>query len=115
MEPPRQPRDLQGLLRFALEGTASEDSTTPTVMFEARRMWLEEALKGLSVDVVEELTHSLQALAPERIQCPEEDPQEMEEALDRIIEFVDSIDMANGRSFFPQQWIMIVILTHFIF
>nr|CAG4642075.1 EOG090X0EEI [Eurycercus lamellatus] len=95
MEPPRQPRDMQGLLRFALEGTAHEDTTTVTSMSEERRQWLEEALKGLSVDVVAEISKSLNTLDPERVQSPEEDPQEMEEALESITDFVDSIDTAN--------------------
>jgi len=57
MEPPRQPRDMQALLRFAIQGTASEDPTTTTApMSEERRLWLEEALRGLSVDVVQEVS-----------------------------------------------------------
>jgi len=57
MEPPRQPRDMQALLRFAIQGTASEDPTTATApMSEERRLWLEEALRGLSVDVVQEVS-----------------------------------------------------------
>ena len=98
MEPPRQPRDMQGLLRFALDGTASEDRTTdtPLAMTEERRQWLEEALRGLSVDVVAEITRSLNILSPDRVLSPEEDPQEMEEALESITDFVDSIDTANG-------------------
>ena len=57
MEPPRQPRDMQALLRFAIQATASEDPTTTTApMSEERRLWLEEALRGLSVDVVQEVS-----------------------------------------------------------
>ena len=96
MEPPRQPRDMQGLLRFAIEGTASEDRTTTTSMTEERRRWLEEALRGLSVDVVAEISKSLNILNPDRVESPEEDPQEMEEALEMITDFVDSMDTANG-------------------
>lgn len=97
MEPPRQPRDMQGLLRFAIEGTSSEDRTTTTEMSEERRRWLEEALCGLSVDVVAEISKSLNILNSERVESPEEDPQDMEEALDVIHDFVDSIDTANGK------------------
>nr|CAG4640403.1 EOG090X0EEI [Daphnia pulex] len=95
MEPPRQPRDMQGLLRFAIEGTAAEDRTTTTSMSEERRRWLEEALRGLSVDVVAEISKSLNILNPDRVESPEEDPQEMEEALEMITDFADSMDTAN--------------------
>lgn len=96
MEPPRQPRDMQALLRFAIQGTASEDPTTTTApMSEERRLWLEEALRGLSVDVVQEISKALCILNPERVQSPEEDPQEMEEALETITDFADSIDTSN--------------------
>nr|CAG4645149.1 EOG090X0EEI [Leptodora kindtii] len=98
MEPPRQPHDLQGLLRFALEGGAIGDAEATegiSGLTEERRRWLEEALKGLSVDIVEELTKSLRILDPERVLSSEEEPEEMEEALERIIDFVDSIDTAN--------------------
>jgi len=95
MEPPRQPKDMQGLLKFALQGTKSEDPTTTTPMSEERKKWLEEALKGMSVNVVEELSKALRTLNPEKVQNLEEDPAIMEEALDIIIDYVDSIDTAN--------------------
>lgn len=98
MDQPRQPRDMQALLRFAIEGTASEDATTVTQMPEDRRRWLEEALRGLSVDVVAEISKSLNVLNPQRVESPEEDPQEMEDALEIIMDFVDSIDTANGNN-----------------
>jgi len=95
MEPPRQPRDLQGLLKFALQGTKNEDPTTMTPMSEERKQWLEEALKGMSVNIVDELTSALRTLNPERLQNLEEDPKAMEEALEIITDYVDSIDTAN--------------------
>nr|CAG4637384.1 EOG090X0EEI [Ceriodaphnia reticulata] len=64
-------------------------------MSEERRRWLEEALRGLSVDVVAEISKSLNVLNPDRVESPEEDPQEMEDALESITDFVDSIDTAN--------------------
>jgi len=64
-------------------------------MTDERRRWLEDALKGMSVDIVEELSKALRTLNPERILGPEEDAEEMEEALDGIIDFVDSMDTAN--------------------
>lgn len=98
----RQPRDLTGLLRFALQGTASEDPTSTSLeaMSEERRRFLEEALKGLSVDVIAEISKALNTLNPERVESPEEDAQELEEALETITDFVDSIDTANGTILF---------------
>merc|ERR1711963_542697 len=60
-EQPRQPRDLQGLLKFCMEATASEDAPAvvgdPAARLAAmdpeRKAWLEEALDNMSVDVVE--------------------------------------------------------------
>jgi hsp70-interacting protein len=102
MDPPRQPHDLQGLLRFAIQhgnpnGEAPAESQGTELMTEERRRWLEDALKGMSVDIVEELSKALRTLNPERILGPEEDAEEMEEALDGIIDFVDSMDTANGK------------------
>ena len=110
MEPPRQPKDMQGLLKFALQGTKSEDPTTTTPMSEERKKWLEEALKGMSVNVVEELSKALRTLNPEKVQNLEEDPAIMEEALDIIIDYVDSIDTANGIAILSYQLLKFLIL-----
>nr|CAG4641237.1 EOG090X0EEI [Eulimnadia texana] len=64
-------------------------------MDENRRKWLEEALKGLSVNVIEELCKAMERLAPENVRNPDSNSEEMEEALEVIIDFVDSIDTAN--------------------
>lgn len=114
MEPPRQPRDMQGLLRFAIEGTSAEDRTTATSMTEERRRWLEEALRGLSVDVVAEISKALNILNPDRVESAEEDPQEMEEALESITDFVDSIDTANGNTANSTSSFFLIILLQFL-
>ncbi len=101
MEPPRPPRDMQGLLRFAIEGSdpngPDTDDAGGVVMTEDRRRWLEDALQGLSVNIVEELGKALRVLDPERVLCTEEEPEEMENALEVIIDYVDSIDTARGE------------------
>lgn len=76
MDQPRQPRDFQALMRFAIEGTAHEDTTTdtPLAMSEERRRWLEEALKGLSVDVIAEISKALNTLNPDRVLSPGRNP-----------------------------------------
>jgi hypothetical protein len=53
----------------------------------------------LSVDVVAEISKSLNILNPDRVESPEEDPQEMEEALEMITDFADSMDTANGMRY----------------
>nr|CAG4645842.1 EOG090X0EEI [Lynceus sp. MCZ IZ 141354] len=104
--PPRSTRsefysptiNLQGLIRFALTGTAGEDPTRPTQftpMDEERRVWLQEALTSMSVNVIEELSKALEVLNPERLANPEEEEDDFVEALECIIDFVDSIDTAK--------------------
>merc|ERR1711963_864195 len=69
-EQPRQPRDLQGLLKFRMEATASEDAPAvvgdPAARLAAmdpeRKAWLEEALDNMSVDVVEQLGNGIKLL-----------------------------------------------------
>merc|ERR1712047_84232 len=64
-EQPRQPKDLQGLLKFCMEATANEDAPAlpgdPAARLAAmepdRRAWLEEALDKMSVDVLAPLTN----------------------------------------------------------
>merc|ERR1712211_49156 len=66
-EQPRQPKDLQGLLKFCMEATANEDAPAvpgdPAARLAAmepeRRAWLEEALDKMSVDVVEQLGNGI--------------------------------------------------------
>ena len=43
-----------------------------------------------------QISKALCVLNPDRVQSPEEDPQEMEEALETITDFADSIDTSNG-------------------
>merc|ERR1712211_115010 len=69
-EQPRQPKDLQGLLKFCMEATANEDAPAvpgdPAARLAAmepeRRAWLEEALDKMSVDVVEQLGNGIKVL-----------------------------------------------------
>merc|ERR1712047_13897 len=62
-EQPRQPKDLQGLLKFCMEATANEDApavpSDPAAREPERRAWLEEALDKMSVDVVEQLGNGI--------------------------------------------------------
>ena len=56
-EPPRQPRDMQGLLKFCMEATKAEDApdnpeSALSTMDMERRQWLEHAFQSMSVDVI---------------------------------------------------------------
>lgn len=92
-EQPRQPRNLQGLLKFAMEATKAEDPTRESHfdrMDPERRRFLEEALKSLTIDVVEELNKAMKTLMDENAS---EDDQV--NALEVVSNFVADIDTAN--------------------
>jgi len=94
---PRQPKDLQGLLKFCLEATKDEDA--PAIpdnpedvlqsMDQQRRQWLEDALKGMSVDVVEQLGNGIKNLMSDSA-----DLDTKEETLDCLEDWLGNIDMA---------------------
>ncbi|XP_053695614.1 hsp70-binding protein 1 [Sabethes cyaneus] len=90
---PRQPRNMQGLLKFAMEATQSEDAPNPAhvdAMDPERRQFLEAALKSLTVDVIHEIEKAMKVLTD-----PEAADEDKAEALDVIIDFVQDIDAAN--------------------
>uniref|UniRef100_A0A182W6E9 Nucleotide exchange factor Fes1 domain-containing protein n=1 Tax=Anopheles minimus TaxID=112268 RepID=A0A182W6E9_9DIPT len=90
---PRQPRNLQGLLKFAMEATKSEDAPNAAQfqpLDDERRRFLEEALKSLTVDVVQELEKSMNVLLNN-----ESDENAKIDALETVTDFVEDIDTAN--------------------
>ncbi|CAG9797089.1 unnamed protein product [Chironomus riparius] len=92
-EQPRQPHNLQGLLKFAMEATKNEDPTVPSEFHQMdpeRRRFLEEALKSMTVDVVEELNKAMKTLIGGNAS---EDDQV--HALEVVTNFVADIDTAN--------------------
>ncbi|XP_015586417.1 hsp70-binding protein 1 isoform X2 [Cephus cinctus] len=95
---PRQPSNLQGLLRFAMEATRSEDaphSSQFQPLDEERKKFLDEALSSITVNVIEELQKAIKLLTGVGELQPGDDPSEYEVALERIADFVDNIDIAN--------------------
>ncbi|GAB0095984.1 hsp70 nucleotide exchange factor FES1 [Sergentomyia squamirostris] len=91
---PRQPTNLQGLLKFAMEATKAEDapgSSTIEPMDPERKKFLEEALKGLSVDIVQELINSLQTLSNS-----ESSESDQLDSLENINHYILNIDQANN-------------------
>lgn len=113
-EQPRQPRNLQGLLRFAMEATKAEDAPGNSElgpMDEERRTFLEDALKNLTVDVAKLLHDAIKILTNTEkihsIQLGETLPEDVDVSFSNILEFVDDIDIANdfckmgGFAIFP--------------
>ena len=93
----RNPKDLQALLKFCIEATKSEDAPndperTVEAMDEERRIWLEEALKGMSVDVFQELAKGIAILTDEERSGDED----RIEALHCIEDWIGDADMANN-------------------
>ncbi|KAK1127650.1 hypothetical protein K0M31_003148 [Melipona bicolor] len=95
---PRQPTNLQGLLRFAMEATNSQNVTSNTQfqpMDEERQEFLKQTLSSLSCNVIEELQRAIKLLSNVIDLRPDDDTSEHESALERIADFVDNIDIAN--------------------
>jgi len=89
----RYPRNLQGLLQFALNATASEDAPHPSAFHELepeRREFLEKALKEMTVDVVEILVKAIRQLVSEK-----STKDDQLQAIESILDQVDSIDTSN--------------------
>lgn len=97
---PRQPTNLQGLLRFAMEATNSQATATDSSnqfqpIDQERQQFLKETLSSLSVNVIEELQKAIKVLSNVVDLRPDDDTSEHETALERIADFVDNIDIAN--------------------
>lgn len=78
-----------------MEATRSEDAPHESrlqPMDEERRRFLEQALKSLTLDVVEEIEKAMKTLMD-----PSTDEEDKAEAIEIIIDFVQDIDAANGR------------------
>jgi len=100
---PRQPKDLEGLLKFCIQTTSSEDAKNDGESSEPlsseRLQWLQEAIKGMSVDVVQELLQGLQILNKPcvyDINAPECELKEVELAFEVILDRIGCIDMGNN-------------------
>ncbi|XP_076618671.1 hsp70-binding protein 1 [Colletes latitarsis] len=95
---PRQPRNLQGLLRFAMETTNSQGSTNDTSfnpMDKEKRQFLENMFSSLSCNVIEELQKNIKILSNVVDLGPDDDTSQYEIALESIADYVDNTDIAN--------------------
>lgn len=94
---PRQPTNLQGLLRFCMDATKAEDAPHEShfqPMDEERRKWLEEAIKSMTVDVIELLQKQIRILENVDKIKADDDITEYENAVEIILDHVDNIDIA---------------------
>lgn len=101
----RTPKDLKGLMKFCLEATKSEDTTSDGMapMDEERKRWLEEALNAMTVNPVERMKGCIDCL--KNTSSTEE---EKIQALEELIEWCENIDYSidfhkiGGFELFPQ-------------
>ncbi|XP_014249314.1 hsp70-binding protein 1 [Cimex lectularius] len=95
---PRQPRNLQDLLRFAVEsndGNAAANSREPprASLDPESREFISNALRALSVDVTKELLDAINVL--KTLEKYDQDPLVYENAFVTITDHIDNIDAAN--------------------
>lgn len=101
----RMPRDMKALMKFCLEATKSEDTTSEemTPMTEERRQWLENALVGMSVNPIQRIKGCMECLQ----NCSSSD-EERTQAMEGLIEWCEQADYAidfhkiGGFDLFPQ-------------
>lgn len=78
-----------------MEATKAEDAPHEShfqPLDEERRQFLEQALKSLTLDVVQEIEKAMKTLMD-----PSTDDNAKADAIEIIIDFVQDIDAANGR------------------
>lgn len=95
---PRQPTNLQGLLKYAMNAAQSEDTDNKPAVYpldQEKKEFLNNALSSLTVNVVEELQKSVKILSNVTNLRSDDDASEYENALERMADFVDNIDIAN--------------------
>ncbi|KAK9874295.1 hypothetical protein WA026_002648 [Henosepilachna vigintioctopunctata] len=94
---PRQPTNLPGLLRFAMDSTCGDDPTEQHFlpMDEDRKKFLEDALKSMTINVVEVLQEQIKKLIKVDTIKEADDVTEYLEALETILDYIDNIDIAN--------------------
>ncbi|XP_065171175.1 hsp70-binding protein 1-like [Atheta coriaria] len=93
---PRQPQNLQGLLRFAMEAQDGATQSTPQLqpLDDERRNFLQAALQSMSVDVIAIMKENITKLQQVEDISDDKVP-EMIEAFDCILDYIDNIDIAN--------------------
>ncbi|XP_075234395.1 hsp70-binding protein 1 [Lycorma delicatula] len=96
--PRRNPRNMQGLLKFLLETTKNEDGTHDSEfspMDEERKEFLMNVFESMSVNIAEKLTESLKVISQAVNITQQDDPSDCENALEVLTDLVDEVDVAN--------------------
>lgn len=92
---PRQPSNLQGLLRFAMEASDGPSSDyQPAPLDPERKEFLENALKSMTVNVTALLRSQIEILKDVENISESDVPAKLA-AFETILEYVSDIDMAN--------------------
>lgn len=93
---PRQPSNLQDLLRYSMEANSGGPSAAQRLpMDEERKKWLDNALKYMTTDVIQILLQAVDLLKTANTLSPNDDPREYEEALETVSGCVENLDVAN--------------------
>lgn len=99
---PRQPKDMTGLLKFCMQATKSEDAPrddTHVPIDPERLAWLQDAMKNMTVDVVQQLAEGIRILSQPYVydvNATDDEIGEAEVAFEAISDWVGNIDMANN-------------------
>jgi hsp70-interacting protein len=107
-EPPRPPRDIQGLLRYCIENAPQMASNSESLesnfngMSVERREWLNNALQSMTTDVVIQMIQCLDVIR-DGLKSSEatngvissESETRMESAIDTLIDYTGSLDNAS--------------------
>lgn len=106
-EPPRPPRDIQGLLRLCME-TVPQDQTSSASQLHPldpeRRQWLSGALNGMTTDVIQEMVKCVDQIKSGLNESTTEGlismetVDRMESAIESLIDFTGNLD--NARDFY---------------
>ena len=98
----RAPRSMNDLLKMSIKYHESEEDRTTKSGYDQmdpeRRKFLDQALKAMTVDELENIRRSLKVLqGPETDEDTGEQVAEKEGAMTAIHDLVDSLDNARGK------------------
>lgn len=102
-EPPRQPNDLQGLLRLCMETAEYEGPSRNELnpLDPDRQAWLSEALHSMSTDVVQEMKKAIEIVTnglkdfESGTRSKDDIKTEIDEAVEILMEYVGNIDYST--------------------
>ena len=93
---------MQGLLRFCLQATQSEDGTTAPAMDQERRAFLQQVLAQMATDPLDELRKAMTIVSETLNHVPQDVSEDAEVVVqiekivdDVILDTVSSLDYAN--------------------